>query len=114
MADTGTTITGCCGAGALTSNDAIIPDLNNCCGLGIVTSISKTRLFGSADGEIRVIRPRNSLPGSASAVTVNSPPNFNWFRVRSGTPNIALTEVMSATVNPVLPGETSWPASTVL
>ena len=44
-----------------------------------------------ADGEMREMYPRNSVPVVASLVTVNVSPSFILWSETSGTPNAALT-----------------------
>ena len=58
---------------------------------GIVTSTSKTRLDGSAEGATRGICPRNVRPGTASTETVCSAPGFMLPTTTSGTPNTTFT-----------------------
>ena len=87
------------------------PILSWSCGFGRVTSTSKTRLLASAAGEMRVIGPRNSTPGSASKLSVKGRPTCKRGTMSAGTPNTALSEAVSARVKAPVPVPTRVPTS---
>jgi hypothetical protein len=78
----------------------------------MLTSTSKTRLRRSASGAMRVIWPRNSRPGCASVVTRCWLPILSSFSKVSVAPKTTFTLVVSARMNPGVPGPTSEPTST--
>ena len=89
-----------------------MPDFNSSLGFAIETSTLKTRLFGSAEGEIAVTRPVK-VCGKASVVMICDWPTLTRLMEVSGTPKTALTVRVSAIVKPVVAGLTKLPTSTL-
>src|SRR5262249_4355644 len=108
----GTTVVGRSSFTAPSVNVAIIPGFSRSSRLGIVTSTENTRLFGSAEGEMDVMGPRNSS-GRGDVVTLCAAPSVAKPTLVSGTPNTALTRWVSARTKAWVPLPTSAPISTL-
>ena len=89
-----------------------MPTLSRPLGLGSAASTSNTRLLGSAEGEIRVMRPWSTSPGSASAWIASRLAQLEPATTTSGTPKTTFTTRVSATVNAGAEGPASEPTST--
>jgi len=110
VSGTALTLVACVGTG--TAIEATLPGLRRPSVLGMVSSISKTRLFGSADGAMRVTVLSTSPPAVSTWTDRWVPSASLSSRSPVGAPKTNFTLVMSAMEKPGLPGDTNVPAST--